>query len=371
MGGKNSDLKRITEGGTDIFVHKQYFGQPKGPKEKLPDTVFYNPEMALGRDVNVGFFSIAGCDGWDVLDGLAGCGVRGLRVANESGVDITLYCNDGNPDSTKLIRRNARLNKLTGVKVLSKRLQSVLSDRHFSYVDIDPFGTPVQFIHYALDSVRHKGYMSVTATDTAVLCGAYPKTCRRRYGAEAIKGTPTHEMGLRILTGFIAREGAKMDIGTFPVLAHATQHYMRVYVRLEKSPGKADKALSSVGKMDFDKKTQRYSEISPEAAGGPLWTGKLQDGSLLKKMLETDFTPADEKRYPVLVHTLAEEADLPPGYYETNALAKALKRSAVPYKDITGRIEAMGYRWSRTHVMPNAFKTDAPYEDVIRAFKGK
>lgn len=359
---------RITEGTTVLHVNKQYFGQPKGPKEKVADTVFYNPEMALGRDIGVALFSTLDVNTeWTVLDGLAGSGARGLRLLKESGKDFSLVLNDANDQATKLIKKNVRANKLKGVKVLNKRLETILSAKRFGYIEIDPFGTPVQFLHPALLSVRHKGYISVTATDTAVLCGAYPKTCRRRYGAEPVKGTPTHEMGLRILAGFIAREGAKLDFGAFPILAHATQHYMRVYVRVEKSPTKADKALKEIGKIDFDIKTQQYSDEN--ATGGPMWTGPLLDRKALKKMLKPVFAPAEEKRYHQLVQTLYSEADLPVGYYEVNALAKALKRSAVPFAKITGNLEKKGYRWSRTHVMPNAFKTDAPYKEVLAAFK--
>jgi tRNA (guanine26-N2/guanine27-N2)-dimethyltransferase len=88
-------------------------------------------------------------------------------------------------------------------------------------------------------------------------------------------------------------------------------------------------------------------------------------------MLKPRFEPTDEKRFRPLVQTLFEEADMPLGYYESNALAKALKMSAIPFATITSRLEDKGYRWSRTHVMPNAFKTDAPYKEVVRAYKRK
>jgi tRNA (guanine26-N2/guanine27-N2)-dimethyltransferase len=365
------DIVKTKEGGTDLYVYKQYFGQPKGPKEKVADTVFYNPEMALGRDVGIGFFSTQNTKDWYVLDGLAGTGVRGIRLANESGKDFDLLLNDANPKASKLIRRNVKANNRVNAAVRKNKLETLLSQHIFHYIDVDPFGTPAGFIHPALLSVRNKGYLSVTATDTAVLCGAYKKTCIRRYGATPIKGTPTHEMGLRILIGFITREAAKLDISAVPVLAHATQHYMRIYLKIEKGSTRADKALANLGKIDFDIKTQQYSEISSNAEGGPLWTAPILDKRILKKMLKPKFSPADEKRYHPLVQTLHDEADLPLGYYESNALAKALKMSSRPFSTITSRLEERGYRWSRTHVMPNAFKTDAPYKEVVKAFSKK
>ena len=362
----NPGIVKIREGGCDLFVYKQYFGQPKGPKEKIADTVFYNPEMALGRDVGVGFFSSLKAKNWYALDGLAGTGVRGIRLAHESKSDIDIVLNDANPRAAKLMKRNVRANSLENAEVRNEKLETLLSHSIFNYIDVDPFGTPANLVHPALTSIRNKGYLSVTATDTAVLCGAYKKTCIRRYGATPIKGTPTHEMGLRILIGFIVREAAKLDMSATPVLAHATQHYMRIYLKIERGSTRADKALANLGRIDFDIKTQRYSD---KVSGGPLWTAPFLDKSILKKMLKPGFVPADEKRYFPLVQTLYEEADLPMGYYESNALAKALKMSSIPLATMTSRLEEKGYRWSRTHVMPNAFKTDAPYKEVVRAFR--
>ena len=152
-------MLRITEGSTVLHVNKEYFGQPRGPKEKVADTVFYNPEMALGRDVGVAFFSTLDVQkDWTVLDGLAGSGVRGLRLARESGHDFSLVLNDANERAAKLIRRNVRANKLKGVKVLNRKLETILSSERFGYIEIDPFGTPVQFLHPAAQRVEQRCY---------------------------------------------------------------------------------------------------------------------------------------------------------------------------------------------------------------------
>lgn len=38
-------------------------------------------------------------------------------------------------------------------------------------IDLDPYGTPVQFLDSAVQAVSEGGLLAVTATDMAVLCG--------------------------------------------------------------------------------------------------------------------------------------------------------------------------------------------------------
>lgn len=86
--------------------------------------------------------------------------------------------------------------------------------RYFDFLDLDPFGSPVEFLDTALRSVRRNGVLAVTATDTGVLCGAYRNACLRKYLAEPIRGPLCHEAGLRILIGTVVRYAAKYDLGS-------------------------------------------------------------------------------------------------------------------------------------------------------------
>ena len=51
----------------------------------------------------------------------------------------------------------------------------------FDAVDVDPFGTPSPFVDCALRSIKDGGLLSVSATDSGVLCGVYPKVALRKY----------------------------------------------------------------------------------------------------------------------------------------------------------------------------------------------
>ncbi len=123
--------------------------------------------------------------------------------------------------------------------------------RYFDFLDLDPpFGSPVGFLDTALRSVRRKGVLAVTATDTGgVLCGAYRNACLRKYLAEPLRGGELcHEAGLRILIGTVVRYAAKYDLGGVEVLlAYHRDHYFRAFLRLKSGARNADESLSNLG----------------------------------------------------------------------------------------------------------------------------
>lgn len=365
----DADLTVITEGATKVQVFKDYLDQPKGPKGHITDTVFYNPEMALCRDMGVGLVSALERRKWLALDGMAGTGVRGLRLANECHQDMQVTLNDHNPVAYRMILKNIEMNGVANAEAVNKKLGTVLAEETFDLIDLDPFGTPVHFIHPALCSIRNKGVLAVTATDTAVLCGTYNKACRRRYGATPIRSTIMHEAGLRILMGFIVREAAKLELGAEPIMAHATAHYMRIYARLEKGSKCADRAIAKLGTVAFDAKTQQFSDCGKGIIGGPLWKPPLQDPEVLGKMVGLKGTFAQPERYADLCATLLQEAGFPAWFYEINKVGHVLKTRSPSMPGLTARLEEMGYRWCRSHIAPNTIRTDAPYEDFITAFK--
>ena len=366
----DSDLTVITEGATKAQVFKDYLDQPKGPKGHITDTVFYNPEMALCRDLGVGLVSVLERRKWSALDGMAGTGIRGLRLAIESHQDIHVLLNDHNPVAYRMMLNNIEMNGVANATAVNKKLGTVLAEEAFDLIDLDPFGTPVHFIHPALCSIRNKGVLAVTATDTAVLCGTYNKACRRRYLATPIRSTIMHEAGLRILMGFIVREAAKLELGAAPLMAHATQHYMRIYARFEKGSKCADRALAKLGTVVFDPKTQTVSESGPGVVGGPLWKPPMQDPEVLGKMVGLRGTFARPEQYADMCETLLQEAGMPAWFYEINKVGHVLKMMSPSMSDLSTRLESMGYRWCRSHIAPNTIRTDAPYEDFIKAFKG-
>lgn len=206
-------LKEVVEG--DVYL--------KLPPESLEEvskssSVFYNPAMELNREVTVAVVRALG--GIRFLDLLAASGAKGLRVAREGGAQVAL--NDINSKAVKLIRENARLNHLH-VEVFNKEANLLLNQvkGDFNFIDVDPFGTPVPFLSNALTSVANRGVVSFTATDTAPLCGVYPRPALRKYLAQPLKGELCKEAGLRILIGYAARMAAMHERGVVPLLSHS------------------------------------------------------------------------------------------------------------------------------------------------------
>ena len=358
--------------------------------ERIYDApVFYNPIMALNRDISV--LAVKLLEPKTVLDALSATGIRGLRYALETPAE-EVWLNDISEDAFRLILKNVELNLGVEGKPLGENRVAFEGEkgvvvvnhddanrlmaekfRYFDFLDLDPFGSPVEFLDTALRSVRRRGVLAVTATDTGVLCGAYRNACLRKYLAEPIRGELCHEAGLRILIGTVVRYAAKYDLGVEVILAYHRDHYFRAFLRLRSGAKKADKSLSKLGYLWQDENGKfEYSEgFLPEKpkAHGPLWLGPLKDADFVERMVEVAVEhPLAHKRTFPFLELLNKELDVP-FHYDTHALAR---RNGLQARKLAGLIEILtekGYRATRTHFSPKAIKTDAPFEEVLKVLK--
>jgi len=179
------------------------------------------------------------------LDALAASGIRGMRAAKEAGADVSF--NDVSSQACQLIEKNLDRNALSG-EVTCKNANSLLHERHFQAVDLDPFGTPSPYLSAASRSARE--YLFITATDTAPLCGAHFMSGVRKYMATPLRTSYHREMGARILLGLAARELARLDRSMQPLLTHVTDHYVRVYLALSNGAKAADRCLENMGYVE-------------------------------------------------------------------------------------------------------------------------
>ena len=352
---------QIVEGKTKVFVPK--VENTKGPGKK--GGVFYNPVMEFNRDVSI--MVLNALNKKNILDGLAGTGIRGVRIANEVGGNVII--NDVNPKAYEIIKRNIKLNNLDNAFAENKNLNSVLSENRYDYIDIDPFGSPVLFMDSAMRSIKKNGVLAITGTDTATLCGVYPATCLRRYFAMPLKTEYAKETGIRILIGFCVKEGLKYDLGFKPLLVHSTDHYFRFYLQTEKGVKKANSCMEKIGYVLHNFKTGER-KISKEIdknyrIAGPLWIGRLFDKTFLNKLKVREYF-GTEKRIIKILGLWKEEADAPALYYEVNSIAKMMKASPVSMKNILKKLKQ--HKTSRTHFSPTAFKTDADIDQVKSLF---
>jgi len=362
-------IKKVVEGKTDFFVFKNK-DNLKGPgsKDKLP---FYNPAMELNRDL-----SILICQ-WlvnnskkkiQILDGLAASGLRGIRIKNEVKGDFEITINDWDKDAYDLIRKNAKQSKLKNVYVSNKNLNVLLSEKKYDYIDIDPFGSPVYFIDSALRSIKNNGIIACTATDTATLCGVYPKVCIRRYGALPFHSYFMKETGLRILIGYVCREAVKYDKGIQPLLCYSDDHYFRAYIMIKNSVKSANESLKNFHLI----KSDDFGFIKKTGINiGPLWNGKLHNKKITEEIRSILFEKKLNTKNNLwkLLDLLEEEANSPCFYYTTDYIASSLNKSPPKLNKIMKKLKDNGYNVTRTHFNPTGFKTDAPEKEIKTVFK--
>ena len=362
-------FESVNEGTTKVMVFKNKVTK-KGPgsKDKLP---FYNPSMELNRDL-----SILACQ-WlintrkkhlSLLDGLAASGIRGVRFSNELEGDFDVTINDWNPDAFILIDKNIEKLKLKKTISLNCNLNSLLSESKFDYIDIDPFGSPAYFIDSAMRSINRDGIIACTATDTATLCGTYPKVCLRRYGAVPLHSPVMKEIGLRILLGFLCRMAGIYDKGIKPLVCYSTDHYFRVYVQISSGTIRANSSMKNYSTI----KSNEISSIkSKKIDVGPMWIDKIQNKRTIAELRTILFEKSLNTKHELwkLLDLLEEEADGPAFFYTTDGLASVLKKSPPKMEIISEILKSNGYFFSRTHFCQTGFKTDAPKNEIEKVFK--
>jgi len=361
-------LVSVREGITDLLVPEGY--SRHGPGTRTGE-VFYNRQMEFGRDISIILGREILHDGQRILDGLAATGARGLRMANECGVRADFELNDRDLRAAVLMKENAELNSLGHVKIHCRDLRGLLADEQFDYIDIDPFGSPADFVDSAVQCCRNGGVLGFSATDTAPLYGAYPKTSLRRYGALSERSPFGHETGLRILIGFAAREAAKHDRGIEPILCYHADHYFRCYLRVVNGARKADASIRLLGFSGFDGKTlERWSsdERRKSSDAGPVWLGPMMSREIVRSMKATgDLGTAS--RCGKIIEAWQEEASMPPLFFLMDELAKKTKLSPPRLTEFIGFLRDHDRRASRTHFDPKGLKTDLTAKELLREYK--
>jgi tRNA (guanine26-N2/guanine27-N2)-dimethyltransferase len=352
------DLVEVQEGLARLLVPRKHTLRGPGAVGRSP---FYNEAMAFPRHISVLLLEALQLRPQRALDGLSSTGALGIRLALEvqDGIEVTL--NDRRRDAYGLIRKNLELNGLKNAKATCEELNSLLCRERFDYADVDPFGSPVPFIDNGIRSLRPRGFLAITATDTAALAGTYPRTCLRRYGAMSRKAPFSHETGLRILAGYVVRAAAKFDMAARPLLLVWREHYYKAFFEIVKGARRADAVLGKLAYVHYQPLGPR--QIVRDGDVGPLWAGPLHDVELLRRMRPRDYMPGVVSRY---LETWMEEAEAPPLFFTTDEVASALRIQAPRIIRAVEALRAAGFQACRTTFHPKGIKTDAPWEEVLR-----
>ena len=356
------DSVQICEGQTEILIPIQH---SEGGPGKKTQSVFFNHQMAFNRDISVMLVrSMANII--DIADSMTATGSRAIRLANEAP-HTNVVANDFDERSRPFIEANIHLNDLQNCRCSIRNLSCLLAEESFDYVDLDPFGSPVPYLHAAIRGCRRNGILAVTATDTAPLAGAHRAKCERRYQSRPLRGPMCHESGLRILMATLARELAKFDRGMEPMLCFYADHYFRCYVRVKEGAVNADRTLSQLGYYHYDRESLQRSFSSirdDDHCYGPVWGGSLHDTAYFEEF-ETEGL-AESKRVQKNLELWKKE--LPsPLLYEVGEFSSRLK-VASPRLDVLLEALRDHGKAEKTHITPTSFRTDLPLEMIKQLY---
>lgn len=349
-------------------------------KISLAAGVFYNPQMELCRSL----FSLAvGALGAEIgiVDAMCASGVRGLRYKMENGNVGKLELVDASRKAIACARRNAAKNKVK-CSFACADANAFLRENAVDFVELDPFGTPQPFLHDAgrCLAANRGGFLSATATDVAVLCGAHHAACLKNYAAVPMNNEFCHENACRILSAAVAREFAPLNLAATPIFTFSHRHYVKVLFRAEEGAGKAVEAMKKAGYVSYchscqwrDAKRLPLQKECPHcgaqlAVGGPLYIGRMWDNALVERMLSLNAERGGGKAIAMgkLLGTVKGEAAIPSiGYYDLHEVAKKRRCRILPMDEAVGTLEAAGFAASRTHFCPTAIRTDAPHGQAL------
>lgn len=183
-----------------------------------------------------------------ILDALSATGLRALRYAKEIPLATSLIANDLSSSASASIKINVAHNDLASkiTTTTSDALDHMYSTmsraqgrmpQPYHVIDLDPYGTAAPFLDAAVQAVIDGGLLCVTCTDAGVFASTgYPEKTFSQYGGLSLKGAHAHEAGLRLILNAIATTAARYGIAIEPLLSLSIDFYIRVFVRVHKSP---------------------------------------------------------------------------------------------------------------------------------------
>lgn len=356
--------------------------------------VFYNPLMRLNRDTAVLAVSVLGGRlgrPVEACEPMCGVGVRGVRLVLEAGAGKVVM-GDLNPSGVQIAEENARRNGVADRVTVRFMDANLMLNLHSSpmnrldYVDIDPFGSPSEFLDSTVRATRDGGIIALTATDMAPLCGVSPTACLRKYGGRPLRTVYTHEVALRLLVGAAVRAAAIHEMGVRPVFSYFADHYIRVYLALGHGAKPADAALAEMGYVVHCPRCLHREAVKgaylkasrscpacggPMDVGGPMWLGDLAGDAFTAEMLAKAVEVGGwEPRLIHLIETIRGEIGFPPTYFHLDEFSRRAGTSSLNMAEVLGRLSAAGFRVARTHFDPRGIRTDASAADLTNVIKG-
>ncbi|TFG10140.1 tRNA (guanine(10)-N(2))-dimethyltransferase [Candidatus Thorarchaeota archaeon] len=387
-------LKEYREGLTSfVSADVQHYTEKEGqPTADMP--VFYNPKMCINRDISVIFLSEY-LSRWDIdllCEPLAGSGVRTLRYLNECQGSHRAVMFDVNPEAVHIIQQNIEENHLSERATVIQGdarllLLSESREKRFDFVDVDPFGTPVPYLNAAVQALNPTGaLLSLTATDMPALCGVYPPVAFRKYGGFSIRSPISHEIAIRLLLGVSYSVTGANDRSMSPLAVLSTDHYVRVWLRVESSRKTSNRQAKEIGWLRHCPRCMNTDLVSlregledefnhcrddcqydPKAAG-PLWIGSLCDAEFVQEAYKKVSEYKLHKKSSRLIQLMSQEAPLTEApYIDIHAICDSYRLTPPSNAELIAVLTEQGLETTRTHFRPTALRTEASPCEVVRA----
>jgi tRNA (guanine26-N2/guanine27-N2)-dimethyltransferase len=341
--------------------------------------VFYNPVMKINRDISLlfikAYFTTQNKKKIKFCDPMTATGIRELRFLKtipEIFEKITM--GDINEQAIENIKNNFKNNNLSLENCELSRDDAIntISRQYYDFIEIDPFGSPVPFIDTAIQRVKHNGILSVTATDTAALCGTYPKRTLRKYGMKVQKLLCYEEIGLRNLIAHCQIQAAKYDKILIPQITFSYEHFYKIFFKVQDSKSIATENIKDLRYFEYDKSTQEITINKYENENtviGKTYAGILQNKDQLQEMINNLNLIEDKKKIEKLLNKLKDEGD-EIGYYNLHKIEKENNISSnMRFKDIILKLQEKGFNASLPHCGKLCIKTNATSNEILEVLK--
>lgn len=346
--------------------------------------VFYNPAMRLCRSISslaVGALE----EKLELIDAFCASGIRGIRYAKENKNVSKITFLDLSKTAISTAKKNVKSNKLKA-SFCHDNISKAAFEHQADFLEIDPFGTPSPYLY---DSFRYfnskkSAYLSVTATDVAVLCGGKTAACLKNYHSKPLNNEFTHETGLRIMIKKIADVAAEFNMGIEPLISFSDKHYLKSIIAVKRSADLAYASAKQLGYLSYCSKcgSRSHSQFPENCKfcgnvvefAGPLWLGNLHNKKFLGKMINLNDKRkyADRIQIGKMLSLMEGEVGMPPYFYNVHSLCKIQDINPVPQMDVLiSSFNSLGQTAVRTHFSPISIKTNAPYKTILEALRLK
>lgn len=356
---------------------------------------FFRPESRPSRDLGVLLAALLGRGDLElpaplnVLDLMAGCGVRSLRYGLEAGA-VAVWANDADADRLPVLRTNLEPLSAAGccVQTSARTAQKLLAactleEQRFGLLDLDAFGCPTALVPAALEALQFEGVLYLASTDGRSPTGHDRSAAIRSLAASARAHPASWELALRLQIAVVARAAWAMGRGVRPLFSFSEGRTFRTAIQLQRRAeprqeqqlgllahchGCGEQLHQSLLRLRRWPACSCGDAAPPLTISGPLWLGPLQHAPTLRAMqgLVAELpagrvAPASER----LLARLLADPGLPPRCWPTAELGRRLGGGPPATEALLAALRAEGFEALRSGVMNGQFRCNAPWQRVL------